>query len=148
MLVGFGLDQQLLEPVEIHCYYTTGFLITLRRGPRPALDDLRQEGSVHPRLGGDPIRALHPVISSLYTQFSVLVLQLDERLDVLELRCVDGRHAQPSSVNLMSGQIVTFIPTGSVPPYGRVGLWAGRRHGLVTATAPQREGENHVLSHP
>ena len=31
MVVGFGLDKQLREPVEVHCYYTTGFLITLRR---------------------------------------------------------------------------------------------------------------------
>jgi magnesium transporter len=30
MLVGFGLDKELREPVEVHCYYTTGFLITLR----------------------------------------------------------------------------------------------------------------------
>ena len=35
MMVGFGLDQQMREPVEVHCYYTTGFLITLRRAPRP-----------------------------------------------------------------------------------------------------------------
>ena len=33
MLVGFGLDEQLNEPVELHCYCTTGFLITLRRAP-------------------------------------------------------------------------------------------------------------------
>lgn len=38
MLVGFGLDEQLREPVEVHCYYTTGFLITLRRAPSPALE--------------------------------------------------------------------------------------------------------------
>jgi hypothetical protein len=48
MLVGFGLDEQLREPVEVHCYYTTGYLITLRRAPTPALDALRQAGSVHP----------------------------------------------------------------------------------------------------
>jgi magnesium transporter len=84
MLVGFGLDEQLREPVEVHCYYTTGFLITLRRAASPALDALRRAGSVRPRLGGDPIRALHPVISSLYTQFSALALGLDERLDALE----------------------------------------------------------------
>ncbi len=86
MLVGFGLDEQLREPVEVHCYYTTGFLITLRRAASPALDTLRQAGSVHPLPGSDPIRALHPVISSLYTQFSALVLRLDERLDALEQR--------------------------------------------------------------
>jgi magnesium transporter len=86
MLVGFGLDEQLREPVEVHCYYTTGFLITLRRARSPALDALRQAGSVHPQLGSDPIQALHPVISSLYTEFSALVLELDERLDTLEQR--------------------------------------------------------------
>jgi len=85
MLVGFGLDEQLREPVEVHCYYTTGFLITLRRAASPALDALRRD-SVHPQLVSDPIRALHPVISSLYTQFSALALRLDERLDTLEQR--------------------------------------------------------------
>jgi magnesium transporter len=86
MLVGFGLDEQLREPVEVHCYYTTGFLITLRRAPSPGLEALRQAGSVQPQLGSDPIRALHPLISSLYTQFSALALKLNERLDALEQR--------------------------------------------------------------
>jgi magnesium transporter len=86
MLVGFGLDEQLRQPVEVHCYYTTGFLVTLRRAPSPALDGLHQAGSVQPQLGSDPIRALHPLISSLYTQFSALALEMDERLDVLEQR--------------------------------------------------------------
>jgi magnesium transporter len=86
MLVGFGLDEQLREPVEVHCYYTTGFLITLRGAPSPALEALRQAGSVRPQLGSDPIRALHPLISSLHTQFSALALKLDERLDALEQR--------------------------------------------------------------
>ena len=86
MLVGFGLDEQLREPVEVHCYYTTGFLVTLRRAASQALDALREAGSVPPQLGSDPIRALHPVISSLHTQFSALILQLDERLDALEQR--------------------------------------------------------------
>ena len=86
MLVGFGLDAQLREPIEVHCYYTTGFLVTLRRAPSPALDALRQAGSVQPQLGSDPIRALHPLVSSLYTQFSALALEMDERLDTLEQR--------------------------------------------------------------
>jgi magnesium transporter len=86
MLVGFGLDEQLREPVEVHCYYTTGFLVTLRRAPSPAVAALRQAGSVRPQRGSDPIRALHPLVSSLYTQFSALALELDERLDALEQR--------------------------------------------------------------
>lgn len=86
LLVGFGLDAQLHEPVEVHCYCTTGYLITLRRAPSPALDAVRQAGSVHPLPDSDPIRTLHPVISSLYTQFSALYLRLDQRLDELEQR--------------------------------------------------------------
>jgi magnesium transporter len=70
----------------VHCYYTTGFLITLRRAASPALDALRQADSVRPLPGSDPIRVLHPVVSSLYTQFSALVLGLDDRLDALEQR--------------------------------------------------------------
>jgi magnesium transporter len=88
MLVGFGLDEQLREPVEVHCYYTTGFLITLRRAASPVIDALRQAGSVHSQLASDPIRALHPLISSLYTQFSALALKLEERLDELEQRAL------------------------------------------------------------
>jgi magnesium transporter len=86
MVVGFGLDEELSEPVEVHCYYTTGFLITLRRAASPALDALREGGSVRPLPESDPIRALYPVVSSLYIQFSALARRLDERLDALEQR--------------------------------------------------------------
>jgi magnesium transporter len=86
LLIGFGLDERLREPVEVQCYCTTGFLVTLRRAASPALDALRRAGSARPLPGSDPVRALHPVISSLYTQFSALVLGLDERLDTLEQR--------------------------------------------------------------
>ena len=102
MLVGFGLDEQLRQPVEVHCYYTTGFLVTLRRARSPALDALRQAGSVQPQLGSDPIRALHPLINSLYTQFSALALELDERLDVLEQRVLRGRRPRDGRRSLSS----------------------------------------------
>jgi magnesium transporter len=48
MLVGFGLDERLREPVEVHCHYATGFLITLCRAPSLALDALRRAGWVLP----------------------------------------------------------------------------------------------------
>jgi len=116
MLVGFGLDEQLREPVEVHCYYTTGFLVTLRRAASPALDALRQAGSVRPQPGGDPIRALHPVISSLYTQFSALVLELDERLDALEQRVLreadDQELAEITAIRRRAGEIRRIITPG------------------------------------
>jgi magnesium transporter len=49
---------------------------------------------VQPQLGSDPIRALHPLISSLYTQFSALALKLNERLDALEQRVLHEANDQ------------------------------------------------------
>jgi magnesium transporter len=93
MLVGFGLDDELSEPVEVHCYYTTGFLITLHRMPSPAFDALRA-ASVRSLVGTDPFRALHHLVSSLHAQFAALVLRLDERLDALEQRVLQDADDQ------------------------------------------------------
>jgi magnesium transporter len=116
MLVGFGLDEQLREPVELHCYCTTGFLITLRRAPSPALDALRQARSVPPQLGSDPIRALHSLISSLYTQFSALFLELDQRLDTLEQRVLreadDQELAEITAIRRRAAMIRRILTPG------------------------------------
>lgn len=86
MIVAFGLDQELRELVEVHCYVTPGFLITLRRGPSPAMTDLRRTGGLHPVLGTNRIQVLHRVISALHAPFPGWVLRLDEQLDRLEQR--------------------------------------------------------------
>ena len=116
MLVGFGLDEHLREPVEVHCYYTTGFLVTLRRAPSPALDALRLAGSIQPQLGSDPIGALHPLISSLYTQFSALVLELDRRLDTLEQRVLheadDQELAEITAIRHQAAEIRRVVTPG------------------------------------
>ena len=116
MLVGFGLDEHLRETVEVHCYYTTGFLVTLRRAPSPALDALRQAGSIQPQLGSDPIGALHPLISSLYTQFSTLVLELDRRLDTLEQRVLheadDQELAEITAIRHQAAEIRRVVTPG------------------------------------
>jgi magnesium transporter len=86
MIVVFGLDRQVRAPVEVHCYYTPGFLITLHRAPSPALDALRREASVRPLLETDHVRALYRLVSSLHAALPEFVLGLDERLDALEQR--------------------------------------------------------------
>ena len=116
MLVGFGFDEQLREPVEVHCYYTTGFLITLRRAASPAFEALRQAGSVQPQLGSDPIRALHPLVSSLCTQFSALGLELGQRLDALEQRLLreadDQELAEITATRRRAGEICRILTPG------------------------------------
>jgi len=101
MMVGFGLDQQMREPVEVHCYYTTRFLITLHRAPSPALDALRREASVRPLLETDPVQAVHRLVSSLHAPFPEFVLGLDERLDALEQRVL--READDDDLTEITG---------------------------------------------
>jgi magnesium transporter len=101
MMVGFGLDRQMREPVEVHCYYTTGFLITLHRAPSPALDALRREASVRPLLETDPVQAVHRLVSSLHAPFPEFVLGLDERLDALEQRVL--READDDDLTEITG---------------------------------------------
>jgi len=145
MLVGFGLDEHLREPVEVHCYYTTGFLITLRRAPSPALDALRKGGSVHPQLDSNPIRALHPLISSLHTQFSVLVLEMDERLDALEQRVLHEADDQElAEITVAAGGDGAYA---SQPRAGHAamgeGCWnaAGKAQRAVADTWTTRHGD-------
>jgi magnesium transporter len=85
MIVVFGLDQELRELIEVHCYSAPGFLITLHHGPSPAANDLRRTGALHPVLG-DPVQVLHRVISALHAHFPEWVLRLEEQLDRLEQR--------------------------------------------------------------
>ncbi len=82
MIVGFGIEDDV--PVEVHAYYTTGFLVTLRRGTSSAFDELHRTGSVRPLLGGDPLRVLHHVITALHGPFRPVIDRMDAELDRLE----------------------------------------------------------------
>ena len=82
MIVGFGIDDD--EPVEVHAYYTTGFLVTLRRRPSSVFDELHRTGSVRPLLGGDPLRVLHHVVTALHGPFRPVIDRMDAELDRLE----------------------------------------------------------------
>jgi magnesium transporter len=86
IMAGFGPDPRMREPVEVHCYYTTRFLITLRRAPSPALDALRREASVRPLLETHPVQALHRLVGALHEPLPAFVLGLGKRLDALEHR--------------------------------------------------------------
>jgi magnesium transporter len=82
VLYGFSPDEEGL--VEVHCFYSERYLVTVRRDESPALDALRSRldrGSEHfPKA---PV-LLYEVLDSLVDDFFPVVEQLDERLDVIE----------------------------------------------------------------
>jgi len=109
MMVGFGLDQQMRVPLEVHCYYTGKFLITLHRGASPALDALRHGALERPVLETDPVQALHRLVTALHMPVRKLALGLDERLDAIEQRVLnDARDDDLTEITAIRQQSATM----------------------------------------
>lgn len=96
MVVGFGLDTETAEPVEIHAYIGAGWLVTIRRTPSRALESLHRSGTLNALVGGDPIKTLHHLINTLHDDFPPYVARLQERLAGVEADMLD----QPSDRHL------------------------------------------------
>ena len=82
VVYGWAPDEDGL--VEVHCFLSERFLVTVRRDEAPALDELRAR--LERDLGRFPEGAvlLYSVIDSLVDAFFPAVEQLDERLDLIE----------------------------------------------------------------
>ena len=92
MMIGFGIDLASGDPVEVHAYISTGFLVTFRKQPSEALDELHRTGSLRRLLGArDPLRVLHHAVTALHDPYGPYTDGLEERL--ARGRAGDGRRA-------------------------------------------------------
>lgn len=89
MLVGFGIDLDSGEPIEVHGYLSEDFLVTFHREAAATLDRLRDQGSLRDLLGGEPARILHHVATELHDDFPPYIDQLEDRLAVVEAEMLD-----------------------------------------------------------
>ena len=97
VLVNFGIAGPSGKLTEIHSYYSTTYLVTLRRGPLPALDELMQSPALREALPGDPVVVLYLAATALLDSFETTVDGIDERLTQLEkeiLRQPEARHLE------------------------------------------------------
>jgi magnesium transporter len=83
VVYGWAPDEDGL--VEVHCFLSERFLVSVRRDEAPSLDALRE------RFESDPDRfpqggalVLYHVIDSLVDEFFPVLEQLDDRLDLIE----------------------------------------------------------------
>jgi magnesium transporter len=70
--------------VEVHCFYSDRFLITLHRDDAPSLAELRRWYAKRDTPVDDPARLLHSVVDGLVDSFFPRLSAIDDRIDVLE----------------------------------------------------------------
>jgi magnesium transporter len=95
VVYGWAPDEDGL--VEVHCYYSERFLITLRRDEAPAFDELRAECRRSLGKPDDGILALHRVVDGLVDSFVPPLERFSERLELIEdelLSRPSGRHME------------------------------------------------------
>jgi magnesium transporter len=70
--------------VEVHCFYSSRFLITIHRDDCPALADLRDRCRPRYGLAARPSLLLYRVIDGLVSSLFPLLSEIDDRIDKLQ----------------------------------------------------------------
>ena len=70
--------------VELHCFYSDRFLVTLHRDDAPSITELRARYVKRDAPVDDPARLLHAVVDGLVDGFFPRLTAIDDRIDVLE----------------------------------------------------------------
>ncbi len=70
--------------VEVHCFYSDRYLITLHRDEAPSLTALRERYVKRDQPVDDPARLLHGIVDGLVDSFFPRLAAIDDRVDVLE----------------------------------------------------------------
>jgi magnesium transporter len=116
VLVGFGLDAERIEPIEVHAFMTQTYVVTLHRSASPALTGLREDGSVRTLLGGETARLLHHVATALHSGYPPCIDDLDARLSELGaevLRTPDDAHLiEIAELNQVAGKLRRTLTPG------------------------------------
>jgi magnesium transporter len=83
-LVFYGWSPDEDGLVEVHCFLSERFLVTVRRDEAPALDSLRRRFERDPSRFPQGALLLYEVLDRLVDDFFPVLDQLDERLDLIE----------------------------------------------------------------
>ncbi|HYM63804.1 MAG TPA: magnesium transporter CorA family protein [Gaiellaceae bacterium] len=83
-LVVYGWSPDDDGLVEVHCFYSERFLVTVHRDEAPALEELRRSCTNHHIDVRNPALTLHRVVDSLVDSFFPVLEGFDVELDELE----------------------------------------------------------------
>jgi magnesium transporter len=84
-LVVCGAQGNSGATVEVHCFYSDKFLVTVERDPCSEFDEVREHASVRRKQGqGSNIMLLYRIVDSLVDSFFPVLAQFDDQIDALE----------------------------------------------------------------
>jgi magnesium transporter len=76
--------------VEVHCFYSERFLVTVRQDEAPACEVLKERYSKRPAALEKPIALLYRLLDGLTDSFFPALEDFDERIDEVEDQIFDG----------------------------------------------------------
>jgi magnesium transporter len=82
VIYGAGADNHRL--VEVHCFYSERFLVTVHREDCPAFAEIRRRYRKRERAIDQPSLLLYRVVDGLVDSFFPSLAELDDRIDELE----------------------------------------------------------------
>jgi magnesium transporter len=83
-LVVYGASAQAAHPVEVHCFLSQHFLVTVHRTDVPAFDWIRGRYAREPVKTEDAALLLFQIVDALVDSFFPMLSELDDRIDALE----------------------------------------------------------------
>jgi magnesium transporter len=84
LLVVYGANADRDGLVEVHCFLSARYLITVHRDDCPSFEELRRRSARQPFLNKQNAGVLHAVIDALVDSFFPELTKLDDRIDHLE----------------------------------------------------------------
>jgi magnesium transporter len=83
-LVVYGASPDEDRLVEVHCFYSEHYLVTIHRDEAPSLVALRERYARRGPPIDEPVRLLYTVVDGLVDSFFPTLAELDNRIDELE----------------------------------------------------------------
>ena len=83
-LVVYGAVPDEDRLVEVHCFYSERFLITVHRDEAPAFTDVRERYIKRKKSGVQPAQLLYRIMDGLVDSFFPILADFDDRIDELE----------------------------------------------------------------
>jgi magnesium transporter len=85
-LVARGADPEHTGRAEVHCFWTDRYVVTVHRGPSPAVDHVRQWLENHPlnAVASPQLVIVYLVVGGLVDSFFPVLSKFDDKIDDLE----------------------------------------------------------------